>query len=67
MRKKLDAWLDTTGAKLPFENPKYDAELAEKQKENIRSNLLPRLERQHARFLDPDFKPNDTWWGSTKD
>ncbi len=25
---------------------------------------MPRLEAEHARYLDPDWEPNPDWWGS---
>ena len=64
LRAKIDAWLKETGAKLPWENPNYDAELAAKQQENMRTKGIEAREKQHAHFLDPDFQPNKDWWGS---
>lgn len=26
--------------------------------------LMPQLEAEHAEYLDPDWEPNDDWWGS---
>jgi hypothetical protein len=60
---QLQAWLKSTGAKLPQTNPDYNPAWAEqqrtatlKQKEN--------LEKQHAQFLNPKWQPDPTWWKS---
>ncbi|MGE9268216.1 MAG: sulfatase [Verrucomicrobiales bacterium] len=67
LRAKLDQWLSETGARLPQPDERFDAEKRAKQDERIKSQQLPKLEAQHARFLDPDFQPNKTWWDSTVD
>lgn len=64
LRAKIDTWLKETGAKLPWKNPKYDPALAARQEENMRTKGLQAKERQHAGFLDPNFRPNKDWWGS---
>jgi arylsulfatase A-like enzyme len=64
LRARLDNYLAQVGAKMPTINPRYDAKLAEKQAEQMRTKRLPSLEKQHARFLDPKFVPNPTWWNS---
>jgi arylsulfatase A-like enzyme len=64
LRDRLDAYLAEVGAKKPVPNPRYNAELAVKQADQMRTKRLPALEKQHARFLDPDFAPDPTWWGS---
>lgn len=67
LRGKLERFLKETEARMPVKNPNYDSELAERQQQRIRTQLLPRLERRHARYLDPDFKPGNAWWGSAVD
>ena len=64
LRAKIDAFLKETGAKLPWKNPNYDPDLATRQAENMRTKGIEARERQHAGFLDPDYKPNKDWWGS---
>jgi hypothetical protein len=64
LRDRLDAYLAEVDAKKPIANPRYNAELAVKQADQMRSQRLPSLEKQHARFLDPDYVPDPTWWGS---
>ena len=56
--------LQHTGAKFPLPDPQYDPA---KQAEYLRQaehEEMPRLEAQHARYLDPDWQPNADWWGS---
>ena len=67
LRKKLDKWIEQVGTRLPQLNPKYDDKLAERAMRDTRAKRLPQLERQHAGFLGPDFKPNATWWPSVPD
>jgi arylsulfatase A-like enzyme len=61
---ELTAHLTEVGAKVPQPDPRFDPEKKKKQLEQVTSREKPRLEKQHANFLKPDFKPNKTWWGS---
>ena len=69
LRKELNAWLQATGARIPKPDPRFDAQKRQRQDDHIKTKVKTRLEKQHARFLDPNFQPNKTWWGSkvTKD
>ena len=62
---KLDKWLNDVDGKMPTTNPQFDAKKYEEQKRNIREKMLPRLEREHANFLSPDFAPKPGWWEET--
>ncbi|WP_153558443.1 sulfatase [Roseimaritima sediminicola] len=64
LRAALDAYLNEVGAAIPVADTRFDAEAKRQQQQHIRERLLPRLERQHARYLEADFQPNPTWWGS---
>ncbi|NNC87972.1 MAG: sulfatase [Akkermansiaceae bacterium] len=64
MRRELQLWLKNTGAKIPRPDDRFDPEKHKRQEIDIRTKRLPRLEKQHARFLDPGFVPNKTWWDS---
>jgi arylsulfatase A-like enzyme len=64
LRKRLDDWLEEIQANLPTLNPRYDAQLAERQMTNMRTKTLQNLETQHANYLRPDWTPNKTWWDS---
>ncbi len=64
LRAKLDAWLNSVDAKMPWENPKFNPDAYAKQKQRTREATLPSLERQAANFLKPDYDPKNGWWGS---
>jgi len=60
----LDEWLQQVDAAIPQADPRFDLAKHAATEKKIREQLKPRLERQHARMLQPDFVPNPTWWGS---
>ena len=64
MAARLKAWLEEVGASYPKPNPKYDAELAARQQEQIRTRGINQLEQQAAGFLEADYDPKNRWWGS---
>lgn len=64
MRDELDSWLLDNHALLPEPDPEFDAERRERRWQRFRGRLMRNLEKQHARFLEEDFQPNKTWWGS---
>jgi arylsulfatase A-like enzyme len=64
LRAKLDAWLQATGAKLPSKDPLFDAAKRAARWKSLATSGKERLEKQHASFLAPDFRPNADWWGS---
>jgi arylsulfatase A-like enzyme len=67
MRQRLDHWLKKTKATLPTPDPEFDPDKRMQRWENIRSTKKEGLEKQHAKFLETDYKPNQDWWGSSKD
>jgi len=60
---ELQAWLQETGATLPRPNPEYTNAMAEQHRKGAQA-LKARLERSHAGYLDPGWRPNPTWWNS---
>jgi arylsulfatase A-like enzyme len=64
LRRRLDRWLVETGAILPVADPEHDAEQEQADLDYIRTNLMARLEKEHAEYLDPNWEPNADWWGS---
>ena len=65
LRKRLDEWLSETEANMPMLNPLYDAPLAQRQMEDMRTKRLQRLEEQHASYTSPNWQPKgEPWWGS---
>ena len=61
----LMQWLQQTKARMPFPNPGFDAEAYKMEKRRTQEVVLPRLERQHADFLRPDWSPSGGWWEQT--
>ena len=64
LSQKLDEWLEETGAKIPKPDSRFDAKKKVQQIERAKTKAMNRLEKQHANFLRPGFKPNKTWWDS---
>lgn len=64
MWQTLDAWLKETGARFPEPDPQFNAEKRRERWNNLMTNGMDRLEKQHANFLSKDFQPNKDWWGS---
>jgi arylsulfatase A-like enzyme len=64
MQGRLKTWLGTTGAKFPARDAQFDPAKRQARWENLRTAGKARLEKQHAGFLDENFKPNKDWWGS---
>ena len=64
LKTELEAWLEETDATFPEPNPDFDAAKREARWNDLKTKGMERLEKQHAGFLDPKFKPNKDWWGS---
>ena len=64
LRSKLDAWLKETKGKMPVKDDNADMAKRKARFDSLATQGKERLERQHANFLDPDYKPNKDWWGS---
>ena len=67
MRKKLDTWLKQTDAKFPKPDPEFDSAKRAARWKNIETSGKEGLEKQHAFFLDPTYKPNKDLRGSSED
>lgn len=64
LRNKLDAWLSETGAIFPTLDPQFAPEKREEYLERVSGIQMENLEKQHAAYLDADWEPDPTWWGS---
>lgn len=64
LRKKLMAWLADTGAVMPKSDLRFSQKRFEAKLEKARTNKQQGLEKNHARYLDADWKPNADWWGT---
>lgn len=67
MAQQLERWLKSVDAKFPSPDPRYDPVRTEAKFQRIQNQLLLQLERNHAAMLEPEWKPNANWWGSTID
>jgi arylsulfatase A-like enzyme len=67
MKKRLDAWLSDTSAKIPQPDPRFTQEKFDARLKRAREVEMPRLETQHADYLDKNKKPSPDWWGSATD
>ena len=64
LRHRLDSWLVEVGAKVPVPDPEYDPEKEKARLRELEHVLMPKLEAQHAEYLDSGWQPNEDWWGS---
>ena len=64
MRSRLNQWLTATDAKMPKPDPQFEAAKRSARWETLKTSGYERLEKQHANFLSPDYKPNKDWGGS---
>ncbi|MGI9470832.1 MAG: sulfatase, partial [Rubripirellula sp.] len=64
MWAQLQSWLDSVDAKYPQPDPRFDPARTEAKFRRAQTELKEKLEKSHAAMLDPDWKPNATWWGS---
>jgi arylsulfatase A-like enzyme len=64
MRGGLLRYLNSVNARFPQSDPRYTAAAGLAKQTQIRDKLWPQLETQHARFLQPEFEPDPTWWES---
>lgn len=64
LTKKLNKWLKETNAKMPTADSEYQPTEEEKVKERWATKLLEQQEESRRKMLDPNWKPNKSWWGS---
>ena len=61
MRTSLDSWLNAVDARLPIPDPEHDLDKEKARLHDLETEFMSKLEKQHADYLDPDWKPNDDW------
>jgi len=64
MWDQLQGWLKSVNARFPKPDPRFDPERTEAKFRRMQTELKGNLERSHARMLEPDWTPNQNWWGS---
>ena len=57
-------FLSEAGARFPEQDPLYDPDSLKMRQNFYRTGLLDRLEKQRKDYLNPNWKPNEDWWGS---
>lgn len=67
LKQRLVAWLKDTGATFPARDPRFSQEKFDEKIRKAREERMPKLEAQHARFLDKSKDPSPDWWGSAVD
>ena len=61
---QLNDWLKDTGALLPKQDKRFNPVAKKKQQDTFIKKHKAQLEKNHARYLNPDYVPNKNWWGS---
>ncbi len=64
MRLALIRFLTETRARIPARDPRFNLVKHQQAQRQIREQRKPALELKHARYLDPTWQPNATWWDS---
>ncbi|MEM1136283.1 MAG: sulfatase [Bacteroidota bacterium] len=64
LREKLEKWLEEMKANYPSPDPEYQVGKDKERDLKIKTELLPKLEKERLEILQPDWQPNETWWGS---
>jgi arylsulfatase A-like enzyme len=67
LKNELEQWLETTGAKIPEKDPLHNDEEEEKWLSQHKQKMKLKVEKRRAFQLDPNYLPNEDWWGSTVD
>ncbi len=65
LRSDLLTWLEESNAKYPVIDTLYDETFSNNRLTESNKRLITRLEKNRLLMLDPDWKPNDNWWGSS--
>ncbi|MDE0864685.1 MAG: sulfatase [Rubripirellula sp.] len=64
MWDQLRSWLISVNARFPKPDRRFDPAKTEAKFRRMQTELKANLEKSHARMLEPDWKPNQNWWGS---
>lgn len=65
LQGRLNKWLDQVGATYPYPNPNYSAIDDAKAKVATREVEMPKLEADHAKYLEKNWSPPKGWWEQT--
>ncbi len=66
LKTKLLAWLKDKNVEYAIHDPLFNADSCEMILKRNKEVLWPRLEKKRKEMLDPNWQPNQDWWGSAK-
>ena len=64
LHQRLDIWLSEVDAKFPVLDSEYVPEKEQARLHKLEHEFMPKLEVEHAEYLNPNWQPNEDWWGS---
>ena len=64
MGRKLKKWLVSLDAKYPIPDPQFNIDSLNVKLDSYKTEILQKLEEKRLQELNPDWQPNDDWWGS---
>ena len=64
LHQRLDIWLSEVEAKFPVLDSEYVPEKEQARLHKLEQEFMPKLEVEHAEYLNPNWQPNEDWWGS---
>jgi len=66
MLNAIKEWQGNVGARNPALNPNYDPQNYARSMQQKQQRGMPNREKQHAAFLNSDYKPKGGWWDQRK-
>ena len=67
LKNELENWLSSTNAKIPEIDPLHNEEEEKEWLLGHKQKMKLKVEKRRAFQLDPNYLPNEDWWGSTID
>ncbi len=67
LKNELENWLSSTKALIPETDPLYNEEEEKEWLLEHKQKMKIKVEKRRAFQLDPNYLPNEDWWGSTID
>ena len=67
LKNELENWLSSTKALIPEKDPLFNEEEEKEWLLEHKQKMKIKVEKRRAFQLDPNYLPNEDWWGSTID
>lgn len=64
LKQELDDYLVSVNANMPLPDPIFHPDSAAKVKLRYSTKVLERVEKIRSDMLNPEWQPNEDWWGS---